>query len=83
MLTIRQHQKQMRNESTFLYIDIKGTPVVKQDVRPPDLAVRKPYVGHTWIVRHVPLQVEIFPVLHTHTQCLIDKYTLSNIIRMM
>lgn len=42
-------------------------PVVQQDVGPPDLTVGESDVGHAGKVGRVPLQVEICPVLQTHT----------------
>lgn len=42
-------------------------PVVQQDVGPPDLTVGESDVGHAGKVGCVPLQVEICPVLQTHT----------------
>lgn len=60
----------------FYGVERAAVPVVQQDVGPPDLVVREPDVGHTWVVWHVPLQVEICPVLQTHANIIakIDIY---------
>lgn len=57
-----EHRVEIREASV-----LRRVPVVQQDVGPPDLVVGESDVGHTWIVGHVPLQVEIRPVLQTHT----------------
>lgn len=41
--------------------------VVQQHVGSPDPVVGEPDAGHARIVGHVPLQVEVCPVLQTHT----------------
>lgn len=38
-------------------------PVVEQNIRSPDQIVREADVSDPWIIRHVPLQVEIRPIL--------------------
>lgn len=65
-----EHRVEIHEASVFLAVCLQQrgrVPVVQQDVGPPDLVVRESDVGHTWIVGHVPLQVEIRPVLQTHT----------------
>lgn len=46
---------------------VGGIPVVQQDVRPPDLVVGESHVGHSRIVRDVPAQVDVGPVLRDKT----------------
>ena len=71
------HELSWRSSRTQLRFWVRcDSPVVQQDVGPPDLAVGESDVGHAGKVRRVPLQVEICPVLQTHTHTHTHTHTL-------
>lgn len=61
------HEAAPAHSSGFWVECLGRAPVVQQDVGPPDLTVGESDVGHAGKVGRVPLQVEICPVLQTHT----------------